>query len=227
LAPVDGEEESVVRVWGVVVLFLSACQVLNPPNTAATLQAEGRGYVETATAVQNGLYLQQTQVVATSDAASTLVADTQRINQQLLATVRAGATLEPRRSTDTTNVVVTPEGVEPGRRWFVKTGTSRSVRDSDGCVEQAEISFPVDTPRIYATVQAFNVESGVQMSAAWYYEGAEVLRESWTVPQSAADLCIWFDISPATVEFRTGSWSVQLFADGFQLEDPMTFSLVD
>jgi hypothetical protein len=109
----------------------------------------------------------------------------------------------------------------------VKTGTTTVVRESDGCVEQTQTRFPIDTPRIYATVHAFNIESGVQMSVAWYYEGTEVLRENWVVPQSSADLCIWFYLEPSTVEFRPGVWSVQLFADGFRLEDAMVFSMVE
>jgi hypothetical protein len=99
------------------------------------------------------------------------------------------------------------------------------VRESDGCVEQTQIEFSVDTPRIYATVQAFNIEAGVEMSVAWFYEGTEMLREGWIVPQSASDLCIWFYMDRESVEFLPGSWSVRLFADGFQLEDAMVFSL--
>lgn len=209
-----------------VILLLSACQVLDPPNTAATLQAEGRGYIETATAVQDTAHLQQTQVMATAQAASTRVADTQRINQQLLATVRAGDLVDPNAAARN-SVVATAVGIESGQRWFVKTGTTTVVRESDGCVEQTQTRFPIDTPRIYATVHAFNIESGVQMSVAWYYEGTEVLRENWVVPQSSADLCIWFYLEPSTVEFRPGVWSVQLFADGFRLEDAMVFSMVE
>lgn len=214
-----------VRWWLVVLVLLSACQVLDPPNTAATLQAEGRGYVQTATAVQQVAQAQQTAVMATAESANTQVAQVQRINQQLLATVRAGDAPDLRISND--NAAVTPVGVEPGRRWFVKTGTTARVREADGCAEEAQIQFALDTPRIYATVRAFNIESGVQMSVAWYYESTEVLRENWTVPQSSSDLCMWFYIDPEIVEFRPGSWSVRLFADGFQLEDAMVFALVE
>lgn len=216
-----------LREFGLVVLvvILSACQVLSPPNTAATLQAEGHGYVATATNVRQTAEAQQTQVMATAAAANTRIADAQRVNQQLLATVRAGATTDPRAPSDT-HAVVTPQNLEAGQRWFVKTGTSTQIRDSDGCVIQPQIQFSVDVPRIYATVHVFNIQSGVRMGAEWSYEGTVVLTENWTVPQSSADLCMWFDITPQTVSFQPGSWSVKLFADGFQLEEAMTFSMV-
>lgn len=188
----------------------------------ATFQAESRMYVAEATAIAQTAQVDTRRVVVTAQAAETKIAEIQSVNLVLLATVRAG---DPVQGV-VADTVATPVGLDPTRRWFVKTGTSERVRESDGCVVDPHISFSVDARQIYATVRAFNIQSGTLMSAQWYYEGNEVWRDSWTVPQNAADLCIWFDIQPSYVEFQPGNWSVRLFADGFQLEDPMAFALI-
>ncbi len=159
----------------------------------------------------------------TAQAVGTKIAEIQAVNSVLLATVRAG---DPAGGV-VVDTIATPVGLDPNRRWFVKTGTSESVSEVDGCVEDPHITFSVDTQQIFATVRAFNIQSGTLMSVQWYYEGNEVWQDSWTVPQNSADLCIWFDIQPSYLEFKPGNWSVRLFADGFQLEDPMAFAMTE
>lgn len=213
------------RAWVFVLLMtLSACQVLTPPDTEATLQAEGRGYIATATAVRELARIQQTRVMATAEAAATRVMEMQRVNQQLLATVRAGDPLEPLR---VDNPAVTEALMDDTSAQFIGTGTASAVRESDGCVDTPQTAFMSDTLRIYATLHAYNVRAGTRMEAAWSFEGGEVLRDSWTVPQDEADICIWFFIDPTLVEFRPGNWSVQLYADGVPAGEAMPFQIAE
>lgn len=210
------------HLWIILSLLLTTgCEAFNRPDVPATFQAESLAYVAEATAIAQTAQVNARNVELTAQAAETKVAEILVMNTVLLATVRAG---DPVREV-VADTIATPVGLDPNRRWFVKTGTSERVRASDGCVEDPHINFSVDARQIYATVRAFNIQSGTLMSAQWYYEGNEVWRDSWTVPQNSSDLCIWFDIQPSYIEFRPGNWSVRLFADGFQLEDPMAFAL--
>jgi len=214
-------KQGVWVIW--VLLLVSGCEAFSGPDMPATFQAESRLYVAEATAIAVTAQADAQRVEVTAQAAETKIAEIQAMNAVLLATAYAGDTSQ--------GVVVdtfaTPVDLDPNRRWFVKTGVSDRVRDSDGCVEGAHVNFPVDSTQIFATVQAFNIQAGTLMSVQWFYEGSEVWQDSWTVPQNSANLCIWFDIQPSYVEFKPGSWSVRLFADGFQLEDPMSFSMTE
>jgi cellobiose-specific phosphotransferase system component IIB len=211
-------------LWIILSLPLCAgCEAFGRPNVPATFQAESRAYVAEATAIAQTAQVNEQSVNITAQAAETKIAEIQAVNLVLLATVRAG---DPAQGV-TVDTIATPIDLDPNRRWFVKTGVSRRVSEADGCVVDPQINFSLDTQQIYATVRAFNIQSGTMMSVQWYYEGNEVWQDSWTVPQNSADLCIWFDIQPSYVEFKPGNWSVRLFADGFQLEDAMAFALTE
>jgi hypothetical protein len=206
-----------------VAVLLTGCGVFSVPDMPATLQAENIGYVVEATALADSAARTEQQIQVTAEAAGTRVAESQMVNRVLLATVRAGDAAVVRNIV--ANTIATPVDLEPGQRWFVKTGTSSRVRSMDGCVEDARLRFPANTERIYATVRAFNIGAGVVMSAQWEYEGTTVWQDSWVLNQGSSDICMWFDIDRYTVDFLPGSWSVRLFADGFQLEEAMSFSI--
>jgi hypothetical protein len=152
----------------------------------------------------------------------TEVAQIQQSNQVLLATVRAGD--EPQIDVVVnTNAFTGPP--TPGQRWFVKTGVSQAINEADGCVIAPQIAFEADTPVIYATLRAYNVEAGTRISAQWAYEGSEVHTEGFNLNRSSSEICIWFSLDQTTAEFLPGNWTVRLFADGAQLESPMPFSI--
>lgn len=204
------------------LLLLVGCGVLNPPDVSATLLAENQAIVQEATAIARAARVDNERVQATADFAATQVASLRQINLALLATVRAGDPPRPRVVAETD---IRPVSLTPGQRWFVKTGVASKINDSDGCVRSPQISFVADTPIIYATMRAFNVEAGLELSSVWNYEGAEVHRERFTLDQNWAEVCLWFSIDPSTVDFAPGNWTVQMFANGAQLEAPMAFSL--
>lgn len=211
-----------------VLLVMSGCQAFNGSNVQGTLQAQSTLYKLEETAIAQSASAQRTEVVATAYAAETHVADVASVNLQLLATVRVAETPVLREVAGSL-VLGTPEAAGEGRRWFVKTGVASRVRESDGCVDEADvrIRFSTNEDRIYATVRAFNIEAGTPLSVTWSYNNEIVWQESFNVSYSADQICLWFYIDPATVEFKPGSWTVALFADGFQLEAPMAFSIED
>ena len=212
-----------VKWWLICLCWLAAgCQILEPPDTVATLQAENNEIIQEATAIAQAGQRDDQRTRESSDSSMTEVAEIQQINQVLLATVRAGDPVDTRV---VANTDIQLAQITPGQRWFVRTGVSTFINEADGCVISPQIAFSADVPIIYATVRAYNIESGVQLSVQWDYEGAEVHRESFVLQQGGSDVCLWFSIDPTIVGFQPGNWAVRMFADGFQLETPMTFSI--
>lgn len=205
-----------------LTLLSAGCQALGAPDVPATLQAENEQIVREATVIAQAVQADRAAIQATADAIHTEAAGIQRANLVLLATVRAGDPPDQ-------GVVASTDGrlplLTPGQRWFMKTGLSQFINEADGCVVSPQISFGADTPIIYSTMRAYNIASGVQLSATWEYEGTEVFRDSFVLSNSAAEICLWFSITPQDAEFQPGNWSVRLFADGFQLESPVSFTI--
>ncbi len=215
----------------VLILFalaaaVTGCQVVGSPDIPATTQAENLEIVHEATRIAQAAQADREAVAATADAVMTEVADLQQANLVLLATVRAG---DP----PTQGVIVSTDGLgqvpalTPGQRWFTRTGVSQRINEADGCVVSPQITFTMDTPIIYATMRVFNIESGVQLSALWEREGMEMYRDSFVLNRGASEICLWFSIERSEVEFVPGNWTVRLFADGFQLESPLAFTILE
>lgn len=218
-----------VLTWLSLALLavLGACQVFQGPDVQATLQAEGAAYLEEATAIAQSAQSVRVAVQGTLDAGGTQAAEVNSINQQLLATARAAIPPTPERQIGDAVIQSIQGTIAAGSRYFVKTGVSSRVRSSDGCAEDVRTSFPDTIGRIYANVLVFNIEAGTPMQARWFYNEQLVWEDGWSVNRSASELCIWFYIEPSYVEFTPGNWSVRLYADGFQLEDPMFFTITD
>jgi hypothetical protein len=206
-------------------LLLTACGAFAIGDSNSTLEAEQQGYVAEATAIQSTLHAHSAQVAGTARAAETQVAVRQDVNAALYATVQAGSP-PTQQIISSAGGANTPQAILQGERWFVKTGLSPSVRDSDGCAERAQSDFTPDASRIYATFKAFNIGAGTPLSARWSYEGQTRIEESFVLDRSAGEICLWFYIEPSMVEFTPGLWDVRLYAEGFQLEAPMTFRIV-
>jgi hypothetical protein len=216
------------RRWMGTLLLAAAltggCSSLGGDDQSAVLQAERLVYDNEATTIAQAIQSQATQVQGTAVAAETYVAQTDGINQQLVATLRA--VIPPTEQIASGGMGGgTPQAILEGERWFIKTGTSTSVRDSDGCVVDPTQSFGSDVSRIYATFEAHNIEAGVRLSAEWSYEGRSVWTEGFNLERGSSFICLWFFIDSSEVEMTPGTWSVQLFADGFKLESPMPFTI--
>lgn len=212
-----------ITAW-IALAAASGCGALAGPDVPATLQAENLGFVQEATQIAQAGAADRALIAAAAAAAATQVAELQGVNAVLLATVRAGD--PPQQGVSVVAQTGSrPDTVAEGQRWFVRTGTAASVNAADGCVVNPQISFPPDIERIYATVHGYNVNAGVVMSVEWLYEGTRVWQESWPLERDWADICMWFYIDSTMVEFQPGNWSARLFADGFQLEEPLTFAI--
>ncbi|MCC6804213.1 MAG: hypothetical protein IT319_15130 [Anaerolineae bacterium] len=194
------------------------------PDSPATQRAEISEIIAEATAIQVTREANEAQVIGTIEALHTQVAHRSAINQHLHATLRAVVPATTRVAAHG-DAVATPQAITQGRRWFVKTGMASRVNESDGCSHTPESDFNTSTPRIYATLKAYNIESGTPLSASWTHQGQKVHEESFRLDRSAGEICLWFYIDPQTVAFTPGMWTVQLYADGFPLESVMAFNI--
>ena len=205
-----------------LVLALCACQSLAPPNSGATLRARERHILNEATAIARAAVDDLQRAEATVVQKATEIASMQRENAALLVTVRAGDA-PPVRRLGTGSSHRPP--LTPGSRWFEKTGVSRFIDPSDGCVVSPQINFANDISLLYVTVRAWNVAAGLRLSVQWWHEGDPVHNEDFTLARAWKERCFWFFLTPDMVPFAPGSWSVQLYADGASLETPQAFSL--
>ncbi|MBI5666596.1 MAG: hypothetical protein HZC41_01190 [Chloroflexi bacterium] len=220
-----------IGILGGLLLVLGACQALQRPDMPATLQAEAGAYVAEATAIAQTVQAQQERLAATVDAAGTRVAETNSINQQLLATARVLVPPTPGRTVGSAPEVAgspMPEMMSAdgaGTPAFINTGVTGSIRESDGCANGLQTQFTADADRIYVTTRATSIRAGTVMSVEWRYEGQVVYSDTWTVNQDATDFCLWYFITPEDVPFQAGNWSVELAADGSKIEPAVSFSI--
>ena len=207
-----------------IAVLLMGCGSEALPSNSATLQAEMSGYVAEATAIQAESESHTERISATVAALEADAAHRVAVNAALHATLQV---VNPpmRREGANAGGMPTPAAILQGQRWFVKTGMSSRVRDSDGCSETLESQFTPSTPRIYATFKAYNIEAGTRLSVSWTHNGRTAHEESFHLDRSAGEICLWFYIDPETVEFAPGLWSVQLYAEGFPLESAIPFNI--
>ncbi len=215
-------------MWWLIAgaVVVSGCAAFNGEDARGTLEAERVGFATEIAALATQDTLERTQAAQEVAAGNATLALVNGVNQQLVATLKRVLTPTPPLQA-VQQISGTQAAQFEGRRLFVKTGVSAQVNPRDGCVEGAALTFSVDTPRIYATARAFNIEAGTPLMARWFYENELVYEFSFTTERSYDDWCFWFDITPDLVAFKAGSWAVRLYADGFQLEEPMPFSLVE
>ncbi|MCY4022792.1 MAG: hypothetical protein OXF32_05030 [Anaerolineaceae bacterium] len=203
-----------------LVLCLCACQTLAPPDANATLRARERQILGEATSIARAASRGLQQVRATVELQETGVAAMQQGNAELLVTVRAGEEESLRLSP-----ISLPQGPRtPGARWFAKTGLSRFISPHTGCVISPQISFTNDAEVLYVTLRAWNVRAGLQLSVQWWHESEPVHSEAFVLPANRTEECFWFSLTPDLAAFVTGSWRVQLYADGAALETPQSFT---
>lgn len=190
----------------------------------ATLRAGDQQIAtEAAQLAQTRVYF-GTQSAATVDAGQDELAHINSVNAQIFETLAVG-------STPTATLAIAQAPIEgmmdeffDQRNYFVKTGLSLSVDPNTGCVQNARSSFEhsnIDT--LYMTMIGIGLDTGLEITAEWFREDTLITRDTWTVPQTAPEQCVWFSINITDTDFSPGSWSVTLYADGFQLEEPVPF----
>lgn len=210
-------------VWFAV--FLNGCQAFDRVDTYATAQAQHAGYETEIVGMTEVATAEAALINVTVQAYETAIAHVNGINQQLMRTLAIQVTPTPQIQVASGSVDPTLQSEFEGRRLFVKTGVSTTINSDDGCVINPQFYFSETETRLYGTIKAFNVEPGVLMRAEWRREGTPVWEDVWTVDQTYAEICIWFFLESAEVPFTPGAWSVEMFADGFSLEGPMSFTI--
>ncbi|MCU0499442.1 MAG: hypothetical protein MUF87_18990 [Anaerolineae bacterium] len=228
-----------IYLWIALIGLISGCGALQTVDEGATLEALNAGYgtesvnLITTGAVERAGYSQTAIVLETQ------VAFGGALNRELLATLAIQVTPTPplvgETRADDLGIIVdvtaaaqgNPIVSTPANVPFITTGLSTSVREEDGCVVGPQSIFPLNVSRIYATLRATNLQRGTRMRAEWYREGEQVWFDDWTVDTDYESLCIWFFLQPSYVEFSTGNWSVQMYADGQPIGQAMRFSFND
>lgn len=220
-----------MRSWhcGLIVLFLSGCGAVGSDNVGGTLQAGTQIYATEAAVLSQTDVARQTEVVGTIQVLQSQAVGIQNVNQQLYATLAAGNTPTPaleiiQAPPDSSGSDIMGDLMSVGQRFFWKTGVSTAVSSETGCVLQPNTVFSQSAiDQLYATVRVVNIQQGTPMRAEWYREGELITADDWTVPWNAEETCLWFVIDRTDTDFTPGTWSVILYADGFQLENAMTF----
>jgi hypothetical protein len=226
--------------WLLLTLLLAACGALAGPDPQSTLQAANAAFVQEKTGIAQTLDAREAMVSGTALAAETQVIERNSINQQLLATVRAGdpPTQQlvvanptgnfPTALPNTDGVVQTPEvnidsnaaPVPSGQ--FVEIVTASSVRESDGCAETPQSQFSTSDDRVYVVTRAAQVSAGTIIGVEWRFEGQPADSSSYTVSQDEQNFCLWFYLD----NFSPGNWSVQLTADGAPITPAPSFTVI-
>lgn len=219
----------ILRYYGLFALFaliITGCDTLGPANQEATLQFQNNAYVQEATTIAVTSTADHVRVMATAYAAETLVKSQNDLNRHLLATVRAAVPPTQQIVAVSAADQGIPSAAQAGQRYFIKTGFSSSIRQSDGCIETPAIEFSAaNTERIYATLKVYNLNPGVVMGIIWQRDGETVFTEQMPIQNGSSEICLWFYIDPSITPFVPGNWSVIMLADGAPLEAPMSFSL--
>ena len=206
------------RLSCLLLLGLGACQAFTRPDVPATLRAENAGFIVEATNIVATAQAQATSVQATAVAAQTIIARTNNINQQMMATARAVIPPTPQiAGADITSIAEGVEGMQ-----FVEVGTTTSVRDSDGCADGLQSQFAPDTGSIYITTRALNIQAGTLMGVEWRYDGEIAYQENFVVPVDDDNYCIWFNI---VAPFSAGNWTVRLFENEVPIEPEVAFTV--
>lgn len=236
----------IVKPYGWLVpllaLALTGCGAIQPANTGGTLDAQNSGFVAEATNLAATAAAKTTEVWLTAVWSGTYVYTHDQINLKLLATVRANdpptqqiiainptgpvgvagpVTLgAPEAPVDGATVPAGPTSDATGTQ-FTDTVTTSAVRESDGCADGSQASFPATTARIYVVTKALNIRAGTQMGVEWRQAGQVVDSQNYNIPQDQPSLCVWFYLD----SFTPGDWTVQLSANSQPIASALAFTV--
>ncbi len=219
-------------LWLFIVILMSACQPAD--DVAQTLQAGNDLLVAEAEAMAESAMLNRTAVMATLDASSTELAQVGSVNVQLYETLAVGSTATPVLNVvqlvgdgNSMDMMGATSQFDRANRLLVRSGVSSSISEADGCVVNPTITFSSDVPRLYATMRVFNVEAGVPIRAEWSYEDELRIVDEWIADRFSDDRCLWFVLESTRTPFTPGNWSVMMYMDGFFIDAPMPFAIVE
>jgi hypothetical protein len=98
------------------------------------------------------------------------------------------------------------------------------VVGSDDCAVNPTSDFSTSDAEIYIVATGVNIPAGTNIAARFSVGGQEINHDF--TPDFAIDgACIWFFIDQADVEFRAGTWSVELELNGAPASPPIPFTI--
>lgn len=228
-------------------LFLVACQRQNEVQLTliaqnATLEAEMEGVRQTATV--DAERLQITVVFM-----NTLVGQAEQNRVQMQATLLTRGTpaagienVQPSLSTPfptpggsgavnpPPTVVVTPDTTQqvaptdmPSEPALINATMAPGVGNDD-CAVGATSNFSISTPEIYIVATGQSIPAGTNIAARFSIAGQEILHD-FTPDFEIDGACVWFFIDQTDLEFRAGTWSVQLELNGAPATQPIPFTI--
>ena len=95
---------------------------------------------------------------------------------------------------------------------------------SDDCAINTTSNFTTSTPEIYIVATGVNLPAGTNIAARFSVAGQEI-RHDFTPDFEIDGSCIWFFIDQTDLEFRAGTWSVQLELNGEPASQPIPFTI--
>lgn len=224
--------------------LLAACQRQNEIQLTliaqnATLQAEIGNVRETATVDAERLQI-------TVDYVSTLAGRAQEDRVQLQATLVSRGTepasiesaasqlntpFPPPNGDNPDGFVPTPPAADsteavaptPSQPALVDLMMAPGV-GSDDCALSPTTSFTTDTAEIYVVATGVNISPGTNIAASFSVAGQEI-RYDFTPDFAIDGACLWFFIDQTDLEFRPGTWSVQLELNGAPASPPIPFTI--
>ena len=127
----------------------------------------------------------------------------------------------------TENAAPTPEAVPPteipGLPALQNPVIAPGVGNDD-CAINTTANFTTATTEIYVVATAVSLPAGTNIAARFSVAGQEI-RHDFTPDFDIDGSCIWFFIDQTDLEFRAGTWSVQLELNGEPASQPIPFTI--
>lgn len=200
-----------VRLFLLILLCLAGC---GGTDEADLLQEEIKAFAEESNGLLQEIQSQRTQIAVTADYANQQIAQLTTLNQQLVATARAGEAPTPERLVASGVGAMAAEmfNLEDETMRFVQIGMAGYVRPADDCFETHQQYYTLSLTRtVYMTAVAVQLRAGTTFDVEWRYENELMARTSWVAPNNQAVRCIAL---PFSGTLQAGNWTARLFING-------------
>jgi hypothetical protein len=225
-----------------VLCILSACQRQN--EIQLTLIAQNATLQSEIVAVRETASVEAERLQITVDYVNTLVgrAEGDRIQMQATLVSRGTdpasiANIAPQFNTPfpvpgTPGANVTPTPLPEAALATQEVVTGPSLVNymmapgvgSDDCALNPTTNFTTDTAEIYVVATGMNIPAGTNIAARFSVGGQEI-RHDFTPEFDINGACIWFFIDQNDLEFRPGTWSVELDLNNAPVSPPIPFTI--
>lgn len=213
------------RPLGIALLLLSsACAALETNDIPGTHIAQNSAYQTEIARLSATVVQEQATHAAISGAQATEAAEINGVNRQLLGTLQAIVTPTPVLVEDSSIEFSSLPANVQGNTIVASTGTARSIRGSDGCIDVRQSVF-ASNEQIFATMVAYNLIGNTRVTAEWKYRGQPVFVEDWRAPRDLSQTCVWFSLDSSKAPLLPGEWAVTIYTDGFYAA-AMNFEIV-